>query len=153
MIRAEKLIAQRGDFTLGPVDFDLGTDSYLTLLGPSGAGKTLLLETCMGLIPSKSGNVWLNGQDVTKSLPEQRHISYLPQDLALFPHLNVRENILFGAKIRRIDKSLAEDRLNISEGINRHSPGAQSPKHVSKETAAGEDDDGRISQLLGQHGG
>ena len=112
MIRAEKLIAQRGDFTLGPVDFDLGTDSYLTLLGPSGAGKTLLLETCMGLIPSKSGNVWLNGQDVTKSLPEQRHISYLPQDLALFPHLNVRENILFGAKIRRIDKSLAEDRLN-----------------------------------------
>ncbi len=112
MIRTEQLIAQRGDFTLGPVNLDLGADSYLILLGPSGAGKTLLLETCMGLIPSKSGNVWLNGKDVTRSRPEQRHISYLPQDLALFPHLNVRENILFGAKRRHIDNSLTEDRLN-----------------------------------------
>jgi ABC-type Fe3+/spermidine/putrescine transport system ATPase subunit len=112
MIRAEGLIAQRGDFTLGPVDIDLGQESYLTLLGPSGAGKTLFLETCMGLIPSSSGNIWLNGQDVTSSRPEQRHISYLPQDLALFPHLNVLENILFGAKRRGLNKDVTEDRLN-----------------------------------------
>jgi len=112
MIRVEQLVAQRGNFTLGPLDLDLGKESYLTLLGPSGSGKTLFLETCMGLIPPGSGHVWLNGQDVTSSRPEQRHISYLPQDLALFPHLNVRENILFGAKRRRIDNSIVADRLN-----------------------------------------
>ncbi len=112
MIRAEGLKAQRGDFSLGPIDLDLGKETYLTLLGPSGAGKTLFLETCMGLIPSSNGSVWLNGQDVTSSRPEQRHISYLPQDLALFPHLSARENILFGAKRRGLDKKETEDRLN-----------------------------------------
>ena len=117
MIRAEGLIAKRGDFTLGPIDLDLGQESYLTLLGPSGSGKTLFLETCMGLIPSSSGSVWLNKQDVTSSRPEQRHISYLPQDLALFPHLNVRENILFGAKRRGLDKKETEDRLSNLLGL------------------------------------
>ncbi len=111
MIGAEGLIAQRGDFTLGPIDLDLGQESYLTLLGPSGSGKTLFLETCMGLIPSNSGSVWLNGQDVTSLRPEDRHISYLPQDLALFPHLTVRENILFGAKRRSLDETATEDHL------------------------------------------
>jgi len=112
MIRTEGLIAKRGDFTLGPIDLDLGQESYLTLLGPSGSGKTLFLETCMGLITSISGNVWLNGQDMTSTRPEQRHISYLPQDLALFPHLDVRENILFGAKRRGLDRNDAEERLS-----------------------------------------
>lgn len=112
MIRTERLIAKRGDFTLGPIDLDLEQESYLTLLGPSGSGKTLFLETCMGLIASNSGNIWLNGQDVTSLRPEQRHLSYLPQDLALFPHLNVRENILFGAKRRGIDKKTTEDHFN-----------------------------------------
>ncbi len=111
MIRIDKLIAQRGDFSLGPIDLDLGNSSYLTVLGPSGSGKTLFLETCMGLIAPKSGRVWLDGQDVTRIAPEQRHISYLPQDLALFPHLDVRENILFGAKRRQLDKDLTGSRL------------------------------------------
>lgn len=102
MIRVEQLTTKRGDFTLGPVDIDLAGDSYLTLLGPSGAGKTLFLETCMGLLPPSSGRVWLDGHDVTLIVPEQRHISYLPQDLALFPHLSARDNILFGAKRRKL---------------------------------------------------
>jgi len=121
MIRAEGLIAQRGDFFLGPIDLDLGQDSYLTLLGPSGSGKTLFLEACMGLIPSSSGSVWLNGQNVTSSRPEHRHISYLPQDLALFPHLTVLENILFGAKRRGLDKNVTEDHLsNLQTLLNLH---------------------------------
>ena len=121
MIRTERLIAKRGDFTLGPIDLDLEQESYLTLLGPSGSGKTLFLETCMGLIASNSGNIWLNGQDVTSLRPEQRHLSYLPQDLALFPHLNVRENILFGAKRRGIDKKTTEDHFNnLQELLDLH---------------------------------
>jgi ABC-type Fe3+/spermidine/putrescine transport system ATPase subunit len=96
---------------MGPIDIDLGGDSYLTLLGPSGAGKTLFLETCMGLLPPANGQVWLDGKNVTQTAPEQRHISYLPQDLALFPHLSARDNILFGAKRRKLDKLNTDSRL------------------------------------------
>jgi len=111
MIRVKQLIARSGNFTLGPIDLDLGNSSYLTILGPSGSGKTLFLETCMGLIAPSCGQVWLNDHDVTSIAPERRHISYLPQDLALFPHLNVRDNILFGAKRRQQDMTLAQSRL------------------------------------------
>jgi len=111
MIRIERLTARRGEFALGPVDIDLGGDSYLTLLGPSGAGKTLFLETCMGLTPQASGRIRLDGKDVTRTAPEQRHISYLPQDLALFPHLSAHENILFGARRRQLNMKQVNSRL------------------------------------------
>ncbi len=127
MIRVKQLTAKRGNFTLGPIDLDLGSSSYLTILGPSGSGKSLFLESCMGLIVPDSGQVWLNGQDVTKIAPERRQISYLPQDLALFPHLNVRENILFGARRRQLDMTRVEKRLTslldllaLHEVIDRH---------------------------------
>lgn len=127
MIRVEQLLARRGSFHLGPVDLDLDSDSYLTLLGPSGSGKTLFLETCMGLIPPDSGRVWLDGREVTRLAPEQRYISYLPQDLALFPHLDVRGNILFGARRRRLDGGQTEQRLtdliqllDLHQIIDRH---------------------------------
>lgn len=111
MIRAEQLCARRGGFTLGPIDIDLTGDSYLTLLGPSGAGKTLFLETCMGLIAPSGGRIWMGGEDVTRATPEKRQISYLPQDLTLFPHLDVRQNILFGAKRRQLNRDFVSTRL------------------------------------------
>lgn len=121
MIRVEQLTTKRGAFTLGPVDIDLEGDSYLTLLGPSGAGKTLFLETCMGLLPPSSGRVWLDGKDVTLTVPELRHISYLPQDLALFPHLSVRDNVLFGAKRRKLDTKQIDSQLgNLVDLLELH---------------------------------
>lgn len=121
MIRVEQLIAKRGDFTLGPIDLELNNRSYLTILGPSGSGKTLFLETCMGLIAPSSGAVWLNGEDLTKIAPEHRHISYLPQDLALFPHLSVRDNILFGAKRRGLDRTHTQSQLaDLLDLLNLH---------------------------------
>ena len=126
MIRVKQLISQRGSFTLGPIDIDLGNNSYLTILGPSGSGKTLFLETCMGLLSPKQGQVWLGGQEVTQIAPEHRLISYLPQDLSLFPHLSVRDNILFGAKRRHLDRARVKVRLEellelleLQEIINR----------------------------------
>lgn len=104
MIRIRQLAARRGNFTLGPIDLDLDGNSYLTILGPSGSGKTVFLETCMGLHAAAGGQVWFDGVEVTRLAPELRHISYLPQDLALFPHLGVRDNILFGARRRRLDQ-------------------------------------------------
>ena len=121
MTRIEKLTARRGTFCLGPIDLDFGGSSYLTILGPSGSGKTLFLETCMGLITPGSGRIWLDGKDVTDIAPEQRHISYLPQDLTLFPHLSVLDNILFGAKRRHLQKVLVESRLaNLLDLLDMH---------------------------------
>lgn len=128
MIRLEQLVAEQGDFILGPINLDLEGSSYLTLLGPSGSGKTVFLETCMGLLPSRSGRVWLDGKDVTSIAPEHRHISYLPQDLALFPHLSVHDNIVFGVRHRKQNSLQAEawlsdlvDLLDLHDIIDRQS--------------------------------
>jgi ABC-type Fe3+/spermidine/putrescine transport system ATPase subunit len=103
MIQINQLTAGRGEFALGPINLNLGDSSYLTILGPSGSGKTLFLETCMGLLEPRSGSILIDGLDVTNTTPEKRQISYLPQDLSLFPHLDVRKNILFGAKQRKLN--------------------------------------------------
>ena len=112
MIRIERLTAERGDFCLGPVDLTLSESSYLTILGPSGAGKTIFLETCMGLLPPGSGQIWLNDRNATNLAPEDRHISYLPQDLTLFPHLSARDNMMFGAKHRKLENGQVKSRLD-----------------------------------------
>ncbi len=91
MIRIDRLTAGRGDFSMGPINLNLDENSYLTILGPSGCGKTVFLETCMGLLEPRTGSLHLDGRDVTNSAPELRQISYLPQDLALFPHLDVAQ--------------------------------------------------------------
>ncbi len=71
------------------------------LLGPTGAGKTVLLECVAGLHPVDSGEVLINGQRATFLPPERRNLSYVPQDYVLFPHLSVFENIAFGLRLRR----------------------------------------------------
>jgi len=111
MIRIKQLTARQGNFLLGPIDLDLEPGGYLTILGPSGAGKTVLLEICLGLVAPVSGELWLEGVEVTRLPPEQRQIAYLPQDLALFPHLSVRDNILFGARQQRLDPDVIQSRL------------------------------------------
>jgi ABC-type Fe3+/spermidine/putrescine transport system ATPase subunit len=111
MIRLEQLTAHQGTFHLGPIDLDLEDGGYLTILGPSGAGKTVLLEMCLGLTIPASGRLWLDGVEATRLPPEQRRIAYLPQDLALFPHLSVRDNILFGARQHRLADDTLQERL------------------------------------------
>src|SRR3954447_25757170 len=78
--------------------FDLAIDVELprrvtAITGPSGAGKTSLLEVIAGLRRLRSGVVELDGTDLTQTRPEKRAIGYVPQDLALFPHLSVEQNI------------------------------------------------------------
>lgn len=83
--------------------FDLRIDVELSkrvtaITGPSGAGKTSLLEVIAGLRKIKSGNIELDGNALTNIAPERRRIGYVPQDLALFPHLSVEENVYFGGR-------------------------------------------------------
>ena len=95
------LSATAGSFTLGPVSLDIPPDRVLVVLGPSGAGKTLLLETIAGLRPQQAGQISLAGTDITSLPPERRRIGLVFQDAALFPHLSVKDNVRFGPRARR----------------------------------------------------
>jgi molybdate transport system ATP-binding protein len=94
MLRLTNIVLPLASFDL-VVDVELAK-RVTAIIGPSGAGKTSLLEVIAGLRKLKSGRVELDGADLTPLRPEQRAIGYVPQDLALFPHLSVERNIYYG---------------------------------------------------------
>ena len=117
------LTGQAGSFRLGPVSLAVAPGQVLAVLGPSGAGKTVLLETIAGLRPHRSGRIRLASADITALPPEQRHIGLVFQDAALFPHLSVAENIRFGPRARRQSPPAGADpllrRLGIAALVSR----------------------------------
>lgn len=96
MLQVRGLVTHQGDFQLGPLDFNVPSGCCLAIQGVNGAGKTTLLEAIAGFAPANAGYLTLQGRDITKEAPEQRRIAYVPQDLALFPHLSVAGNVAFG---------------------------------------------------------
>lgn len=119
MIEVRDLWANYGEFMLREVNLDLHEGGCLAILGPSGAGKTLLLETVMGARKPTRGGVMLDGKNINNLPPEARQIAYIPQDLALFPHLSVRDNITFGLRTRAARRATNDemDRLVLMFGI------------------------------------
>jgi ABC-type Fe3+/spermidine/putrescine transport system ATPase subunit len=81
---------------LKDISLRVAAGEIVALLGPSGSGKSTLLGIVAGLQPSLSGSVWFNGQDITRLPPEQRRFALMFQDFALFPQLNVLDNVAFG---------------------------------------------------------
>ncbi|HNW36247.1 MAG TPA: ATP-binding cassette domain-containing protein [Candidatus Ozemobacteraceae bacterium] len=112
MIVVRDLCVRAGGFSMPGLDLDVKRGEYFVLLGPSGAGKTVLIETLLGLHPIVSGKISFDGVDVTALPPEERRVGYIPQDYGLFPHLGVRDNILFGARAQGMDASAAGQRLS-----------------------------------------
>jgi ABC-type Fe3+/spermidine/putrescine transport system ATPase subunit len=101
MISVTGLNMEWGTFALRDVNLEVPSGEYMVMVGPTGSGKTLLLETIAGLHRVRSGEIRLDGRDVTKEAPEERGIAMVYQDYALFPHLSVADNIAFGLKRRR----------------------------------------------------
>lgn len=105
------------DLTIEYPDFILNAKctvkggSLLTLLGPSGCGKTTLLRAIAGLEPLTEGKIFLGGTDITRTPTEGRNIGFVFQDYALFPHLNVFENIAYGPKTKNWPKPDIRDRI------------------------------------------
>jgi ABC-type Fe3+/spermidine/putrescine transport system ATPase subunit len=100
MIRIEGLTILLKAFYITDLCIEIEEGGFHFLLGPTGSGKTLILESIIGLHKPKQGKIWVGEKEVQGLPPEQREISYVPQDLALFPHLNVKENILYGIKAK-----------------------------------------------------
>ena len=91
-----------GTFSLKNINLTIGSGEYFTLLGPCGAGKTLLLETLCGLWKIDGGTITLDDKDITNQEPEKRNFGLIYQESALFPHLSVEENILYGLNAKKI---------------------------------------------------
>lgn len=112
MIHIENLSNNWGDFTLRNISLDIKESEYFVILGPTGAGKTLLLEIIAGLYFPKEGRVLINGNDVTFTSPENRGLGFVYQDYALFPHLNVKKNIEYGLKLRKVTEEEREKKIS-----------------------------------------
>lgn len=105
MLQIEELNYSTKGFTLHNINFSVKNRECHILMGPSGSGKTTVLECILGLKKINRGKIFLDGQDITYKPTHERAIAYVPQDLGLFPHLNVYENICYGAKVaRKFDK-------------------------------------------------
>jgi molybdate/tungstate transport system ATP-binding protein len=100
MIRVSDLCVRFPGFALNNVCLEVAEGEFFTILGPTGAGKTLILESIVGLTPLVSGRICIDDRDVTRLPPEKRGVSIVYQDHALFPHLTVSENIRYGLHYR-----------------------------------------------------
>jgi len=92
-----------GKFTLKNINLEIEKGEYVTIIGPSGSGKSILLENIAGFYEPESGNVYLDGENITNKPIESRHISIVYQDYVLFPHMSVYENIMYGLKKKNSD--------------------------------------------------
>lgn len=93
------------------IDLDIYENEFVTLLGPSGCGKTTLLRILAGFIDPTEGEVLLNGQDLKGVPPFKRELNTVFQKYALFPHMNVYDNIAFGLKIKKMSKDVIAQKV------------------------------------------
>ena len=94
------------------INLEIRNGEFLTLLGPSGCGKTTMLRIIAGLENVTSGNVFLNGKNITSDSPSKRDISIMFQDYALFPHMTINENVAYGLRMRGLRKKEREKIAN-----------------------------------------
>lgn len=92
-------------------NFKVKKDEFLTILGPSGCGKTTILRLIGGFEEPDEGKILFNGEDITEKEPYERKINTVFQKYALFPHMNVYNNIAFGLNIKKMDKNLIKERV------------------------------------------
>lgn len=117
MIEVKDLIIKQGSFTLPKISFRIETGKYAVLMGKTGSGKSTILESICGLRKVFSGHVLIDGVDVTRWSPPDRNVGYMPQDLALFPTLNIREHLEFAMKLRRMPDDRRREQVEFLSAI------------------------------------
>lgn len=120
MLEVESLTVTAGAFRLRDVNLAVARGECHAVLGPSGSGKSTLLNALLGLLPCESGRIRLDGADLTRVPIERRGLGYVPQQLGLFPHLNVRDNLAYSARARGVPPAEFQplvDKLVAATGI------------------------------------
>lgn len=124
-------VAKRWNGQLGVenISLEIEEGSFVALLGPSGCGKSTSLRLLAGLESADEGRILIDGRDVTTSAASDRNLSMVFQSYALFPHLSVAENVIFGLKVRRVPRRERREKLDRAlkitglEGLENRKPG------------------------------
>ena len=132
MIRLENLQTVFDDFTLGGIDLEVATGEYFVLLGPTGAGKSVLLETIAGLNRSSRGQVYIDSRDVTHEPLHKRRIGMAFQRPCLFPHLKVYDNIAYALRVSSLKtRQIAQRVAEVAKELHVEKLLSQSPETLS----------------------
>jgi molybdate/tungstate transport system ATP-binding protein len=130
MVELDNVTIRSGPFTLTGVSLSVAAGQYAVLMGKTGEGKTTILEAICGLRKVTAGRIVLDGTEVTELHPADRGVGYVPQDLALFSTLTVREHLEFALRVRRAEAGAIKARvdefaelLGISQLLDRLPPG------------------------------
>lgn len=128
-LRLATVTKQYGDVVaVNGIDLDISDSEFISLVGPSGCGKSTTLEMIGGLTMPSEGQVFIDDEDVTDLPPKDRDLAMVFQNIALFPHMNVYDNISYGLRIRNTDKAEIDRRVNQAaetlqlEGMLERSP-------------------------------
>jgi ABC-type Fe3+/spermidine/putrescine transport system ATPase subunit len=112
LLSVDGLTYESEGFRLGPVSFSLRRGETLVVMGPNGSGKSTLLRVLAGLEPPQAGQIVLGGRDISRAPSRERRMGLVFQDLALFPHLTVRENVRYGLTAHPRERAAAEARVD-----------------------------------------
>jgi molybdopterin-binding protein len=105
MLELKSVTVSAGNFRLQDIDLTLAEGECHAVLGPSGSGKTTLLNTVLGVLSPERGRIRLDGVDITDVSVERRGLGYVPQNLGLFPHLSVRDNLAYSPRARGLSRT------------------------------------------------
>ncbi len=111
-LEVNDLSVKLGEFHLDHSNLKLDKNDYIVIIGPTGSGKSVLLETIAGFYSSDNGNVILENENITHLNPEDRGISIVYQDYVLFPHMNVQDNIAYGLRKKENDESIIQSKVH-----------------------------------------
>jgi ABC-type sugar transport system ATPase subunit len=132
MIELIDVVIRIGDFSLNKISLRVEDGQYAVLMGKTGSGKTTILEAICGLRRVQSGRIMIDGQDVTRWAPADRNIGYVPQDLALFPSLTVKDHLEFGMRLRRMSSErIAHKSQELANWLEISNLLARKPKGLS----------------------
>lgn len=112
MVKVENLHISYDSFAIKNISFEVAKGEYFMLLGESGAGKSVILESIAGLCSIAQGSIFLNNKIINNTAIQKRKVGLVFQDFALFPHLSVSENICFPLKVKKYKKAIIQEKLN-----------------------------------------
>jgi len=117
-VKLEHMTKRYDDVTaVDDMNLDIKDGEFVTFVGPSGCGKSTTMETIAGLTKPTEGTISISGRDVTNLPPKDRGISMVFQNIALFPHMDVFDNISFGLRLRKYDDEEIQRRVDRAADI------------------------------------